>query len=49
MNKARDVKEIGHYSPGNTEIVISKRSKVPYAFSLFKQAYERSIFGKAHM
>lgn len=42
MKKARDVKEIGHYSPGDTEIVISERSEIPYSLSLIKQAYERS-------
>ena len=42
MKKARDVKKIGHYSPGDTEIVISERSEIPYALSLIKQAYERS-------
>jgi predicted transport protein len=42
LGKARDVKKIGHYSPGNTELVISERSEIPYALSLIKQAYERS-------
>ena len=41
LKKARDVKKIGHYSPGDIEIVISERSKIPYALSLVKQAYER--------
>jgi predicted transport protein len=42
MKKARDVKKIGHYSHGDTEIVISERSEIPYTLSLIKQAYERS-------
>jgi predicted transport protein len=42
LKKARDVKKIGHYSSGNTEIVISERSEIPYALSLIKQTYERS-------
>ena len=40
--KARDVKKIGHYSHGDTEIVLSERSEIPYALSLIKQAYERN-------
>jgi len=42
LKKARDVKKIGHYSHGDTEIVISERNEIPYALSLIKQAYERS-------
>ena len=40
--KGRDVEKISHYSHGDTEIVISERSEIPYALSLIKQAYERS-------
>jgi predicted transport protein len=42
LKKARDVKDIGHYSHGNTEIVISNRVEIPYAVSIIKQAYERN-------
>jgi predicted transport protein len=42
VKKAGDVKKIGHYSHGNTEIVLSERSKIPYALSLIKEAYERN-------
>ena len=42
LKKARDVKKIGHYSHGNTEIALSERSEIPYALSLVKQAYERN-------
>jgi len=42
MKNARDVKYIGHYAHGDTEVVISERSEIPYALSLIKQAYERN-------
>jgi len=42
LKKARDVRKIGHYSSGDTEIVLSQRDEIPYALSLIKQAYERS-------
>ena len=42
LKKARDVKDIGHYSSGKTEIIIEEKSEIPYALSLIKQAYERS-------
>jgi len=42
LKKARDVKKIGHYSDGDTELVISERSEIPYALYLIKQAYERN-------
>jgi predicted transport protein len=42
MKKARDVKDIGHYSHGNTEVVITEGSEIPYVLSLIKQAYEIS-------
>ena len=42
MKKARDVKKIGHYSHGDTEVVISERGEIPYTLSLIKQAYERN-------
>ena len=42
LKKARDVKKIGHYSSGDTEIVLSKRDEIHYALSLIKQAYERN-------
>ena len=41
LKKARDVKDIGHYSSGKTEIIIEEKSEIPYALSLIKQAYER--------
>jgi predicted transport protein len=42
LKKARDVKDIGHYSSGKTEIIIQEKSEISYAISLIKQAYERS-------
>jgi predicted transport protein len=42
LKKARDVKNIGHYSSGETEITINDRNEIPYVLSLIKQAYERS-------
>jgi predicted transport protein len=42
MKKARDVKDIGHYSSGKTEIIIKEKGDIHYALSLIKQAYERS-------
>jgi predicted transport protein len=42
LNKARDVKDVGHYSSGKTEITIKDRNEISYALTLIKQAYERS-------
>jgi predicted transport protein len=42
FKKARDVRDIGHYSHGDTELVISERNEIPEALSLIKQAYERN-------
>jgi predicted transport protein len=42
FKKARDVQDIGHYSHGDTEVVIPERSEIPYTLSLIKQAYERN-------
>jgi predicted transport protein len=42
LKRARDVKEIGYHSHGDTEEVISERSEIPYALSLIKQANERN-------
>jgi predicted transport protein len=36
--KARDVKDIGHYSSGKTQITIKEKSEIPYALSLIKPA-----------
>jgi predicted transport protein len=41
LKKARDVKDIGHYSSGKTDISIADRGELP-AISLIKQAYETS-------
>jgi predicted transport protein len=43
LKKARDVKDIGHYSSGETEIIINDRDEISYALTLIKQAYEKLI------
>jgi predicted transport protein len=42
FNKVRDVSNIGHYSSGNSEIIVSHPSDIPVAFSLIRQVYEKS-------
>jgi hypothetical protein len=42
LKKVRDVKDIGHYSSGNTEITIKDRNEISYSLSIIKQAYEKS-------
>ncbi|MFL6377397.1 MAG: DUF5655 domain-containing protein, partial [Nitrososphaeraceae archaeon] len=42
LKKARDVKDIGHYSSGKTEIIINDSTEISYALTLIKQAYEIS-------
>ncbi len=42
LKKARDVKDIGHYSSGKTEIIINDSGEISYALTLIQQAYERS-------
>jgi predicted transport protein len=42
LKKARDVKDIGHYSTGETEITIKDRNEIQCVLSLIKQAYEKS-------
>ena len=42
LKKTRDVKDVGHYSSGKTEIIIKEKGDIPYALSLIKQAYERN-------
>jgi predicted transport protein len=42
LKKARDVKDIGHYPSGKTEIIINDRDDISYALTLIKQAYEKS-------
>lgn len=42
LKKSRDVKGIGHYSIGKTEIIIADRNDISYSIPLIKQAYERS-------
>jgi predicted transport protein len=42
LKKARDVKDIGHYSSGKTEIIIAYSGELSYVLSLIKQTCERS-------
>jgi predicted transport protein len=42
LKKARDVKEVGHYSRGNTEVTIREPSEISYILTFIKQAYEKS-------
>jgi predicted transport protein len=42
LKKARDVREVGHYSHGNTEVTIMEPGEIPYMLTLIKQAYEKS-------
>ncbi|MGA9843219.1 MAG: hypothetical protein WBQ25_12975 [Nitrososphaeraceae archaeon] len=42
MKEARDVKEIGHYAHGDTEVSINNSSEIPYVLELIKQAYQRN-------
>jgi predicted transport protein len=39
--KARDVKDTGHYSSGETEITIKDRNEISNILSIIKQAYEK--------
>jgi predicted transport protein len=38
LKKSRDVKDIGHYSSGKTEVIIKGKSEIPNALSLIKPA-----------
>lgn len=42
LKKARDVKDIGHYSSGKTEIIVNDSSEISYALTLIEQVYKRS-------
>jgi predicted transport protein len=42
VNKMQDVSNIGHYSSGYSEIIVSNPSDIPVAISLIKLVYEKS-------
>jgi predicted transport protein len=42
LKKGRDVKNIGHYSPGDKELTITKKDEISYVLDLVKQAYNKS-------
>jgi len=37
LKKSRDVKDIGHYSSGKTEVIIKEKSEIPNALSLINK------------
>lgn len=39
---SRDVKNIGHFGTGETEIILEKQEDVNYVFTLVEQAYQKS-------
>ena len=40
--KARDVQTIGHYAPGDVEVIINNKTDVPYLVELAEQAYQHN-------
>jgi predicted transport protein len=42
FDKVRDVRNIGHYSSGDSEITLSSPNDIPIALSLIKQVYDKS-------
>ena len=42
LKNARNVKEVGHYPSGNTEVTIIDPSEISYILTFIKQAYETS-------
>jgi predicted transport protein len=42
LKRARDAREVGHYSHGNTEVTVKEPGEIPYILTLIKQAYEKS-------
>jgi predicted transport protein len=40
--KVRDVRNVGHYSHGDSELIVSSPSDIPLALALIKQVYEKS-------
>lgn len=42
LKKARDVKKIGHYSHGDSEVVITESKDIPYLLELIRQAYQKN-------
>jgi predicted transport protein len=41
-NKVQDVRNVGHYSSGDSEITLSNPREIPVVISLIKQVYEKS-------
>lgn len=42
LGKARDVEAIGHYSHGDSEIVVTNEKDIPYALRLIEQSYKNN-------
>ncbi len=40
--RARDVQKIGHYSPGDVEVIINTKTDIPYLVDLVGQAYQHN-------
>jgi predicted transport protein len=41
LKKVRDIRNVGHYSSGETEVTINDINEIPYALSIIRQAYEK--------
>jgi len=37
---ARNVEGIGHYAPGDKEVIASSENEIPYALGLIAQSYK---------
>lgn len=42
LDKVRNVEGIGHYAPGDSEVIVSNEKDIPYAFKLVEQAYKNN-------
>lgn len=42
LRKTRNVEGIGHFSPGNTELVVKNEKDIPYVLKLISQAYKNN-------
>lgn len=40
INKARNVEGIGHYAPGDTEVIVSNENDISYVLGLVAQSYQ---------
>ncbi len=42
LDKVRDVEGIGHYAPGDSEVLVSNETDIPHALKLVTQAYKKN-------